>query len=183
MRRYETRRVQQLNIQTDRLEMVQITADDWDLFQSLNQDPEVISLCFDEPSPEAIKESFESRLPVWSNSSEHWLCLTMTLTETGEKIGVTGSRIADGSAEVGYLILPKYHGRGFGTESLKALISWASEEQGIRSFGAIVTEGNIGSEKVLTKVGFSLTKVVPEAYQIGGKLYADHIYNYENIVS
>lgn len=51
---YEIRRVQQLKIQTDRLEMVQITADDWGLFQSLNQDPAVISLCFDEPSPEAI---------------------------------------------------------------------------------------------------------------------------------
>lgn len=170
-----------MNIQTDRLEMVQITADDWDLFQSLNQDPAVISLCFDEPSPEAIKESFESRLPAWNKSSDHWLCLTMTLTETGEKIGVTGFRMAEGKAEVGYLILPKYHGQGFGTESLKALLKWASEEQGIQSFGAIVTEGNVSSEKVLTKSGFSLKEVVPEAYEIGGKLYADHIYSYESI--
>ena len=181
--RYETRRVQKLKIQTDRLEMVQITADDWGLFQSLNQDPVVISLCFDEPLPEAMKESFESRLPTWNKSSGHWLCLTITLNDTGEKIGVTGFRITEGKAEVGYLILPKHHGQGFGTESLKALIEWASEEQGIQSFSAIVTEGNVGSEKVLTKSGFSLTKVVPEAYEIGGKLYADHIYSYENIVS
>lgn len=172
-----------MKIQTDRLEMVQITADDWGLFQSLNQDPAVIRLCFDELPLEAIKESFESRLPLWNHSSEHWLCLTMTLKETREKIGVTGFRLTDGRAEVGYLILPQFHGRGFGTESLKALIAWASEEQGIHSFGAIVTEGNVGSEKVLTKSGFSLTKVVPEAYEIGGKLYADHIYSYENIVS
>lgn len=172
-----------MKIQTDRLEMVQIMADDWGLFQSLNQDPVVISLCFDEPLPEAMKESFESRLPTWNKSSGHWLCLTITLNDTGEKIGVTGFRITEGKAEVGYLILPKHHGQGFGTESLKALIEWASEEQGIQSFSAIVTEGNVGSEKVLTKSGFSLTKVVPEAYEIGGKLYADHIYSYENIVS
>tara|TARA_Y100001956_G_scaffold42368_1_gene41355 strand:+ start:998 stop:1507 length:510 start_codon:yes stop_codon:yes gene_type:complete len=168
-----------VKLQTDRLEMVQITVDDWGLFQSLNQDPAVISLCFDEPSHEAMKESFESRLPAWNKGSEHWLCLTMTQKETGQKIGVTGFRIVNGTAEVGYLILPQYHGQGFGTESLRALVSWASEEQGIRSFGAIVTEGNIGSEKVLTKSGFTLKKVVPEAYEIGGKLYADHIYSCE----
>ncbi len=107
----------------------------------------------------------------------------MDLNETGEKIGVTGFRITEGKAEVGYLILPKYHGQGFGTESLKALLKSASKGQCIRMFGAIVTEGNIGSEKVLTKSGFSLKEVVPEAYKIGGKLYADHIYSYENVVS
>ena len=170
-----------MKIQTDRLEMAQITADDWGLFQALNQDPAVIQLCFDEPSLEEIKQSFESRLPPWNNRSEHWLCLTMTLKETGEKIGVTGFRITDGRAEVGYLILPRYHGQGLGSESLKALITWASEEQGIHSFDAIVTQGNIGSEKVLTKNGFSLKKVVPEAYKIGGKWYADHIYSYEHM--
>lgn len=71
---------------------------------------------------------------------------------------MTGFRITDGRAEVGYLILPRYHGQGLGSESLKALITWASEEQGIHSFDAIVTQGNIGSEKVLTKNGFSLKR-------------------------
>lgn len=171
-----------MKIETDRLEIVQITADDWQLFQSLNQDPAVIGLCFDEPSLDEIKQSFESRLPVWNNSSTHWLCLTMALKETGEKIGVTGFRMSEGRAEVGYLILPRFHGQGLGTESLKALLKWATETQGIHSFGAIVTEGNIGSEKVLTKSGFTLKQVVPQAYEIGGKLYADHIYSYESMV-
>lgn len=44
-------------------------------------------------------------------------------------------------------------------------------------------EGNIGSEKVLTKSGFVLDKIVPNAYEIGGQLYADHIYQRINIVT
>ena len=163
-------------IKTDRLHMAQITTEDWALFESLNREPEVIRLCFDEPSPADIKEAFEARLPAWDKDSTHWLCLIMINKENGEKIGVTGFRMVDGVAEVGYLILPRFHGCGFGTESLKALISWATKEQGIISFQAIVTEGNIGSEKVLLKNGFSLKEVVPDAYTIGGKRYADHIY-------
>jgi RimJ/RimL family protein N-acetyltransferase len=159
--------------------MSQLTDKDWPLFQALNSDPAVISLCFDAPSEEDIKHSFESRLPLWSKGAEHWLCLTITSRETGEKIGVTGFRVADEVAEVGYLLLPKYHGLGYGTESLRAVVKWAVEEQGIHSFNAIVTEGNIGSEKVLTKSGFTLKEVVPDAYKIGGKLYADHVYTLE----
>jgi RimJ/RimL family protein N-acetyltransferase len=161
--------------------MTQITADDWDLYQSLNRDPAVINFCFDEPSFKVIEENFNSRLPVWNKASEHWLCLTITLNETGEKIGVTGFRMRDGVAEVGFLFQAKYHGLGYGSESLKALIKWASEEQGIQSFNAVVTEGNIGSEKVLTKCGFSLKEIIPDAYEIGGKWYADHIYQYGKI--
>ncbi|EJG1183537.1 GNAT family N-acetyltransferase [Vibrio parahaemolyticus] len=172
-----------MEIVTDRLKMTQITDKDWELFESLHRDPAVIRLCFDEPSPSEIKERFKSRLPRWSKTSENWLCLTMTIRETGEKIGVTGFHLIDGVADVGYLILPQYHGLGFGTESLKALINWASNELAISAFSAVVTEGNVGSEKVLIKSGFSLKTVAPNAYKIGGKLYADRIYSIENIVT
>ncbi|MFM2479619.1 GNAT family N-acetyltransferase [Celerinatantimonas sp. MCCC 1A17872] len=172
-----------MEILTPRLKMAQITDKDWMLYESLHHDPAVIRLCFDEPSFSQIKEKFESRLPSWSKTSANWLCLTMTLRETDEKIGVTGFHLVDGTAEVGYLILPQYHGLGFGTESLKALTNWASNEQAITAFSAVVTEGNVGSERVLIKSGFSLKTVVPNAYEIGGKLYADHIYSIENIVT
>lgn len=159
--------------------MAQITAEDWDLYQSLNRDQAVISLCFDEPSSKEIEASFESRLPIWNRDSEYWLCLTITQNESGEKVGVTGFRMLDGIAEVGFLIQPKYHGLGYGTESLNALLNWACEDYGFKSFSAVVTEGNIASEKVLTKCGFSLKEIIQNAYEIGGRLYADHIYQCE----
>ena len=183
MRRYVTKESSSMEIVTDRLKMTQITDKDWELFESLHRDPAVISLCFDEPSTSEINEKFESRLSQWSKASENWLCFTMTVLETGEKIGVTGFHLVDGVTDVGYLILPQYHGLGFGTESLRALINWAFNEHAITAFSAVVTEGNVGSEKVLTKSGFSLKEVIPNAYKIGGKLYADRIYCIENIVT
>ncbi len=47
----------------------------------------------------------------------------------------------------------------------------------------MVTEGNLGSEKVLIKSGFTLHNIIPDAYGIGGQMYADHIYMMENIVT
>ncbi|MGR2831959.1 GNAT family N-acetyltransferase, partial [Vibrio vulnificus] len=76
------------------------------------------------------------------------------------------------------MFLPEYHGLGYGTESLQALINYSMSEFGIDKYSAVVTEGNIGSEKVLTKVGFVLDRIVPQAYEIGGHLYADHVYQY-----
>ncbi|MDA9556886.1 GNAT family N-acetyltransferase [Vibrio sp.] len=165
-----------MEILTERLTMSQLSLNDWELFELLNKHPDVIDLCFDEPTDLEIKDRFKSRLPAWKNTSEHWLCLTITELKTNKKIGVTGFQLNNGTAEVGYLFLPQYHGVGFGTESLITLLKWANEVEKIKSFKAVVTEGNIGSEKVLLKSGFQLQEIVKDAYEIGGRQFADHIY-------
>ncbi|MGF1720785.1 GNAT family N-acetyltransferase [Vibrio kyushuensis] len=170
-----------IKISSQRLDMVSITEDDWELFRSLHTDPAVISLCFDEPSTEELSERFRSRLPHWSTKSSHWLCLTIALRETGEQVGITGLKFNNGVAEVGYLLLPQFYGFGFATESLMAVLNWASNTHGIFAYNAVVTEGNFSSERVLLKCGFRLKEVIPDAYDIGGKVYADNIYSIENI--
>jgi RimJ/RimL family protein N-acetyltransferase len=97
---------------------------------------------------------------------------------TGNKIGVTGFRVRDKNAEVGYLFLPEYHGFGYATESLTALIEYSKLHLGVYKFSAVVTQGNVASEKVLTKAGFVLDKVQRDSYMIAGKLYDDIFYKY-----
>jgi len=60
---------------------------------------------------------------------------------------------------------------------LQAVLDYAASEHAVREFKAVVTEGNIGSEKVLEKCGFQLIEKQPDAYAIGGILYADHHYH------
>nr|WP_254311072.1 GNAT family N-acetyltransferase [Vibrio cholerae] len=64
-----------------------------------------------------------------------------------------------------------------------ALIDYSAKHFGLEGFMAVVTEGNIGSEKVLAKSGFTLHRIVPDAYEIGGQRYADHIYIMGRIVT
>ncbi|WP_394152258.1 GNAT family N-acetyltransferase [Vibrio maritimus] len=164
-------------IQTERLSMAQITQADFDLFKRLQTEPKVIELCFDKPSEEEIQARFEERLPTWVKGSEEWLCLVISIKQTNEPVGVTGFKVTDDCAEVGYLLLPEFHERGIGTESLEALIKWAERDLDLNKFSAIVTKGNRGSERVLEKCGFVLTKVDKDAYQIGGQTYDDHIFH------
>lgn len=163
-------------IHTERLILRQLSDNDWNLFQRLHSNPDVISLCFDEPSVVEIKDRFESRLSPWSIGSEHWLCLTIIEIETGKKVGVTGLRLSDGVAEVGYLFLPMFHGKGYATESLQAVLRWSTSFGVISRYKAVVTEGNVASEKVLEKCGFCLSEVVKDAYVIRGSVFDDHIF-------
>ncbi|MDA0150198.1 GNAT family N-acetyltransferase [Vibrio sp. LaRot3] len=156
--------------------MTPITEKDWPLFRRLLSEPQVIRHCFDAPSESDARARFESRLPTWSVESEHWLCLVMVDKQSQQPIGVTGCVMENGIAELGYLLLPEFFGRQYGTESLAALLELLKAQCGVKQFKAVVTEGNIASERVLEKCGFRLGQVVPEAYEIGGRLLADHIY-------
>ncbi|BER96659.1 GNAT family N-acetyltransferase [Vibrio cholerae] len=172
-----------MKILSDRLMMSQISADDWTLFYELHTDPAVISLCFDQPSVLEIESKFQSRLEHWTPDSEHWLCLVISELKTGHKVGITGFCVRNGVAEVGFMLLPSFYGNGYGTESLQALIDYSEKHFGLEGFMAVVTEGNVGSEKVLAKSGFTLHRIVPDAYEIGGQRYADHVYIMGKIVT
>ena len=165
-----------INIETKRLTMRQLSDEDWSLYYKLQTDPEIIDLCFDQRSETDIKTGFYSRLPNWTIDSEHWLCLVIIEKESGNKVGITGFNFADGLAEIGYLLLPCFHGKGYATESLKALLAWSQNIDEVNGYNAVVTKGNIASERVLDKCGFNLSKIEQNAYEIRGQLYDDHIY-------
>lgn len=165
-----------LEIRSQNLSMRPMVQSDWPLFSELNARSEVIKKCFDPLPKEEVKQKFESRLGEWSVSSDKWLTLVITETLSESPIGITGFFVDEGVAEVGYLILPEFSGQGYGTESLYAVIEWAEKHCDLTKFRAIVTKGNVASEKVLVKCGFHLDKVEPLAYEIGGQLYDDLIY-------
>ncbi|MDW6003965.1 GNAT family N-acetyltransferase [Vibrio mangrovi] len=165
-----------MKITTKRLKMLPVTENDWPLFVRLYSDPGVTALCFDQPSDAELKAKFEARLHPWKPNSDFWLCLVIFDNISGEAVGITGFCMQDGIAEVGYLLLPEFHGKQYGTESLAALLNWAVTNHGITHYRAVVTAGNVASERVLIKCGFHLDQIVPDAYEIGGTRYADHIY-------
>lgn len=165
-----------MKISSERLVMSPLEEADWPLFYRLHSEPAVISLCFDKPTLQEIKAKFHARLNTGNAALGKWLCLVISELNSGEKVGVTGFCLQDGVAELGYLLLPEYHGLGYGTESLLRLIAYAKSQCGITHFKAVVTQGNLGSERVLLKNGFKLDHTIAAAYKIGGKVYADHIY-------
>lgn len=165
-----------INIETTRLILSSLQQQHWPLFFRLHTEAQIVELCFDVPPKEVIQQKFAARLQPWTAQSSNWLGLVVADKTSGAELGVTGFVLKDGVAEVGYLFLPEFYGKGYAAESLQGLIDWASATQQINRYQAVVTAGNAASEKVLTKCGFALKHIAPNAHNIGGKYFADHIY-------
>lgn len=165
-----------IEIETSRLLIKPLQQRHWPLFLRLHSDAQIVALCFDVPGEPEIRPKFASRLLPWTPDSDHWLGLIVTDKASGAELGVSGFLLQNGVAEVGYLFLPEFYGRGYAAEALQGLIDWAGATHNIKRYRAVVTEGNVASEKVLRKCGFALQHIAANAHCIGGKYFADHVY-------
>jgi ribosomal-protein-alanine N-acetyltransferase len=75
-------------------------------------------------------------------------------------MGFKGAPNQEGAVELGYSIIPDYRRRGYATEMARCLITWAFQEQGVQAVTAECLDTNIGSIKVLEKLG--LHRLEPE---------------------
>jgi RimJ/RimL family protein N-acetyltransferase len=74
------------------------------------------------------------------------------------------------TAEIGYLIGNKdYWGKGIASEAIRQIIKLSIYKYGLAKITAGVYEGNIASERVLRKCGFSQEGRRKSHVQIGGK--------------
>ena len=59
-----------------------------------------------------------------------------------------------GMVEVGYVLLPRYRGRGYAIEAVRALFAWARQNPQVNVFRASVSPGNERSLHLIRKLGF-----------------------------
>jgi [ribosomal protein S5]-alanine N-acetyltransferase len=83
-------------------------------------------------------------------------------------MGFIGGPDAAGVVEIGYSIIPEYRNLGYATEMAQALIRWAFQQQEIKVVIASCLYDNIGSIKVLEKVG--MRPLQPEGYLLKWQL-------------
>src|ERR1700722_6383867 len=76
----------------------------------------------------------------------------------------------DAEVEIGYGIVPSRQGRGYATEALLAMIAMAWADARVRSVGAGTDPGNVASQRVLGKAGFS---------RIAGRITGSGEFRYE----
>ncbi|MBL7495471.1 GNAT family N-acetyltransferase [Frankia sp. CNm7] len=93
------------------------------------------------------------------------LSLAVVLKETGELIGdlVFFWRSAQHrGGEIGYVLHPDLHGKGYATEAARALLALAFDEFGLRRVTARIDAENHASAAVLRKLGMRQEAVLVE---------------------
>ena len=62
----------------------------------------------------------------------------------------------DGAVEIGYGIVAGFRGRGFATEAVRTLTTWALGQPGVTAIKAEAVDHHVASQAVLTRAGFDL---------------------------
>ena len=84
------------------------------------------------------------------------------LKSTGDVIGMCGliKREALGEIDVGFALLPEYWSCGYASEAAAAVMDYGRHELAIERIVGFVSPHNIGSKKVLEKLGLRFSGVV-----------------------
>lgn len=148
------------NIQTERLILIPITLEiTKSLIDGNNKEIEKLGIKTDAKWP---TEDTMDILPVIikslekdkiSSGFETWMIVKKdNMTVIGD-IGFFGKPNEKGEVEVGYGLVELERGKGFGFESLKAIIEWASSQVSVNVIKADCLLDNKSSARILEKVG------------------------------
>ncbi|HNE04650.1 MAG TPA: GNAT family N-acetyltransferase [Anaerolineales bacterium] len=109
----------------------------------------------------ADAEKYIENGPLASYAKNGFGLLAVTLKETGEPIGMCGliKRDTLEDVDIGYAFLPKFWLKGYAVEAARTVMGTA-KALGLKRVVAIVDPANIGSIRVLERLGMSFEKMV-----------------------
>lgn len=91
--------------------------------------------------------------------------------ESGKMIGTCGFTsfdLANNSAEVGYVLSPRFWGKGYAAEALRCVMRFGFRELELHRMEAKIIDGNIASMRVVEKCGMRREAVHRKAMLIKG---------------
>ncbi len=145
------------NLETERLYLRRVVKEDVNEIFALRSDQEVMKYI-----PRPLVKTEEDALAhiamidekINSNEGINW---AITLKGNPKLIGIIGHyriRPEHYRAEIGYMLLPEYQGKGIISEAIKEVVNYGFNVIKLHSIEAIIAPENLASEKVLQKNGF-----------------------------
>jgi ribosomal-protein-alanine N-acetyltransferase len=145
------------NLETERLVLRRVNENDVNEIFALRSNPETMKY-IPRPLVKSIDDALEHiamiDTKIDTNEGINW---AITYKDNPKLIGIIGHyRIKPENfrAEVGYMLLPEYNGKGIITEAVQEVVKYGFNEMKLHSIEAIIDPENFGSEKVLQKCGF-----------------------------
>ena len=144
-----------MNLMTKRLILREFQADDIDSVHKYASDPEVCRYSDWGPhTSEDTRKFMKDVLIEQSRNPRNEFTLAIILKESSELIGACSlTRTEPFQGEIGYSLNREFWGYGFATEAAKALLIFAFAELNLHRVYATCRPRNIGSSRVLEKIG------------------------------
>ncbi|PXY42297.1 N-acetyltransferase [Flavobacterium cheongpyeongense] len=170
-------------IETERLLLRRITDDDVNEVFELRSNPETMKYI-----PRPLVKTTEDALghiamiedKIVTNTGINW---GITLKGNPKLLGIIGyyrMQPENYRAEIGYMLLPEFNGKGIITEAVKHLIAYGFNDLKLHSIEAVIDPENFASEKVLQKCGFIKEAHLKESGFYEGKFLDKVIYSLLN---
>lgn len=170
-------------IETERLILRRITNDDVNEIFELRSNPETMKYI---PRPlvktteDALEHVAMIEEKIVTNVGINW---GITLKGNSKVLGIIGyyrMQPENYRAEIGYMLLLDFHGKGIISEAVNRLITYGFDDLKLHSIEAVIDPENIASEKVLQKCGFVKEAHLKEAEFYEGKFLDKVIYSLLN---
>lgn len=159
-----------------KLNLLKFKEDDFDYYYKLVSNNRVMSQITERAIPyEEAKINFQ-KLVTYNKNNNDYGSYKISIDLDQEFIGLahlTSNEQQTNEAEIGYMILPKYWGRGFGTDVVNQLIEIASQ-LGLEKIQAIIDPENIASRKILSNQGF-IFEVICEIDGLPGEILSKNL--------
>ena len=162
-----------------RIQLSPLDHSDKDLFIELSMSAQMMEHVYTPCTYDEAKGAFEAKSQPWSEASDSWLTLGITELATAEKLGSIGVKIVNHEAkigEVGFMMKPSAQGQGFASEALSLLKEYAFAELKLNKLTAICSVNNLGSYKLLEKLGFAREGCLRQNTLINNELVDDYLY-------
>ncbi|HEX8178457.1 MAG TPA: GNAT family N-acetyltransferase [Pyrinomonadaceae bacterium] len=149
-----------LEIETARLRLRPFTLADLPALIEMRADPEVARYLTITPSPpEQVERDLHAAMARWRERGyDRW---AVDDKETGAFMGWCGLQQKPDHVDLGYAVARAYWGRGFTTEAARAAIRHGFEELKFETITAIALPENVGSWRVMEKLGMKFRQRVP----------------------
>lgn len=170
-------------IETDRLLLRRVTEQDVNEILALRSDPVTMKYI-----PRPLLKNTDDALghykmindKIENNTGINW---GITLKGNTTLLGIIGFyRIQPENyrAEIGYMIVPEFQGKGIVTESIQALLKYGFNEMKLHSVEAVIDPDNGASERVLQKCNFIKEAHFKENEFYEGKFWDSVVYSILN---
>jgi ribosomal-protein-alanine N-acetyltransferase len=171
------------NIETERLFLRRVNATDVKEILELRSNPETMKY-IPRPLLKAEEDALEHIVNIDAKiETQEGINWAITLKGTPKLIGLLGHyRIQPENhrAELGYMLLPEFHGKGIIAEAIKEVVKYGFEVMKLHSIEAVIDPANLASEKVLQKNGFIKEAHLKENEFFEGRLWDSVIYSLLN---